>query len=95
MLASYLADIGMNMDLAANYWGIHVQCKLLYWSISNTLMKTNIPNKSGFVFHSKKLFTNVHYFVHLNLAVALFLGYIAFAAGITTATQYRVSTTAK
>ena len=31
--------------------------------------------------YSKALFTSVHYFVHLNLALALFLGYAVFVLG--------------
>ena len=31
---------------------------------------------------SKKLFTAVHNFVHLNLAIALFAGYLTFAVGV-------------
>lgn len=33
-------------------------------------------------FHSKKLFSAVHNFVHLNLAIALFVGYLIFAFGV-------------
>ena len=46
---------------------------------------------SFFSLHSKALFTSVHYFVHLNLAVALFLGYAVFVAGIDYGTRHRVS----
>ena len=31
---------------------------------------------------SKKLFVAVHNFVHLNLAIALFAGYLIFAVGV-------------
>ena len=31
---------------------------------------------------SKKLFSTVHNFVHLNLAIALFMGYMIFAVGV-------------
>ena len=36
------------------------------------------------LFHlcSKKLFSAVHKFVHLNLAIALFIGYFIFAVGV-------------
>ena len=43
------------------------------------------------VFHSKTLLTSVHYFVHLNLAVALFLGYAVFLVGTYYEMQHRVS----
>ena len=32
--------------------------------------------------HRKKLFTAVHNFVHLNLAISLFIGYLIFAVGV-------------
>ena len=38
----------------------------------------------------KELFTSVHYFVHLNLSIALMLGYILFVAGVDTAVAIRV-----
>ena len=31
---------------------------------------------------SKKLFSTVHNFVHLNMAIALFVGYLIFAVGV-------------
>ena len=36
----------------------------------------------GYVLCRKKLFSAIHYFVHLNLAISLLLGYIAFVTGI-------------
>ena len=39
----------------------------------------------------KELFKSVHYFIHLNLSIALLLGYVAFLAGIDTAVGNRVS----
>ena len=33
-------------------------------------------------FCSKKLFTAVHNFIHINLAIALFIGYLVFAVGV-------------
>ena len=40
----------------------------------------------------KELFKKVHHFIHLNLAIALFLGYVAFVAGVDTAIVNRVCT---
>lgn len=37
------------------------------------------------LFLRKELFRKVHNFVHLNLAIALLLGYVVFLAGIDTA----------
>ena len=34
---------------------------------------------------SKELFVKVHYFIHLNLSIALLLGYVVFLAGVDTA----------
>ena len=42
------------------------------------------------VFYSKKLFTAVHNFVHLNLAIALFIGYLVFAVGVELAKDNKV-----
>ena len=39
----------------------------------------------------RELFTKVHYFIHLNLSISLFLGYLTFIAGIEEATAYEVS----
>ena len=39
----------------------------------------------------KKLFTSVHYFIHLNLAISLCLGYVVFVAGVEPARANRVS----
>ena len=39
----------------------------------------------------KELFTKLHFFVHLNLAIALLLGYVVFIAGVDTAVVNRVS----
>ena len=39
----------------------------------------------------RELFTKVHYFIHLNLSITLFLGYLTFIAGIEEATAYEVS----
>ena len=39
---------------------------------------------------SKKLFSAVHNFVHLNLAVALFVGYLTFAVGVELAKDNKV-----
>ena len=36
------------------------------------------------------MFTSVHYFIHLNLAIALLLGYLVFLAGVDTAVGNRV-----
>ena len=41
---------------------------------------------------SKKLFTAVHNFVHLNLAIALFAGYLTFAVGVELAKDQEVRT---
>jgi len=38
----------------------------------------------------KKLFTSVHYFIHLNLAISLCLGYVVFVAGVEPARANRV-----
>jgi len=38
----------------------------------------------------KKLFKEVHNFVHLNLAIALFVGYLTFAIGVELATSNKV-----
>ena len=40
--------------------------------------------------YSKAMFTSVHYFIHLNLAIALLLGYVVFLAGVDTAVGNRV-----
>ena len=45
-----------------------------------------------FVSYSKKLFSAVHNFVHLNLAMSLFIGYLVFAVGIELASHDRVLT---
>ena len=45
-----------------------------------------------FVSYSKKLFSAVHNFVHLNLAISLFIGYLVFAVGIELAGHDRVLT---
>ncbi len=37
-----------------------------------------------------ELFTKVHYFVHLNLSIALLLGYVVFLAGVDTAIGNRI-----
>ena len=39
------------------------------------------------------MFTSVHYFIHLNLSIALLLGYAVFLAGVDTAIGNRVRTT--
>ena len=39
---------------------------------------------------SKKLFLAVHNFVHLNLATALFIGYLTFALGVELAHKHEV-----
>ena len=44
-----------------------------------------------FLNHSKKLFSAVHNFVHLNLAISLFIGYLVFAVGIELASHDKVS----
>ena len=36
------------------------------------------------------MFTSVHYFIHLNLSIALLLGYVVFLAGVDTAGGNRV-----
>ena len=38
-----------------------------------------------FNFGRKKLFTKVHFFIHLNLSIALLLSYVVFLAGVDTA----------
>ena len=40
--------------------------------------------------YSKKLFSAVHNFVHLNLAIALFIGYLTFAVGVELAHKHKV-----
>ena len=37
------------------------------------------------------MFNSVHYFIHLNLSIALLLGYVVFLAGVDTAIGNRVS----
>ena len=44
----------------------------------------------GFVLCRKKLFSSVHYFVHLNLAISLLLGYVVFMFGIELGTASKV-----
>ena len=44
------------------------------------------------VLYSKKLFAAVHNFVHLNLAIALFCGYLVFAVGVELANHEKVYT---
>ena len=41
----------------------------------------------------KKLFSAVHNFVHLNLAIALFVGYLVFTIGVELAAKNEVMTT--
>ena len=41
-------------------------------------------------FHRKKLFTTVHNFIHLNLSIALFLGYLVFGVGVELAAKNEV-----
>ena len=41
----------------------------------------------------KKLFSAVHNFVHLNLAIALFVGYLVFTVGVELATKNEVNGT--
>jgi hypothetical protein len=43
-----------------------------------------------FPFYRKGMFTSVHYFVHLNLCIALLMGYIIFLAGIDSAVKNRI-----
>ena len=43
--------------------------------------------------HRKKLFSAVHNFVHLNLAIALFCGYLVFAVGVELANHEKVQHT--
>ena len=45
-----------------------------------------------FLFLSKKLLLMVHYFIHLNLAISLFVGYLVFVIGIQTARHSMVCT---
>ena len=45
----------------------------------------------GFSHCRKKLFIAVHYFVHLNLALSLLLGYVVFMLGIELGTSSKVS----
>ena len=40
--------------------------------------------------HRKKLFSAVHNFVHLNLSIALFLGYLVFGVGVELAAKNEV-----
>ena len=61
-------------------------CMCVCMHVCDTLKKYIFFN----ILYSKKLYEQVHYFIHLNLALALFLGYVTFAAGITTATENRV-----
>ena len=42
-------------------------------------------------FFRKKLFSAIHYFVHLNLAISLLLGYLAFVLGIELGNSNKVS----
>ena len=44
----------------------------------------------GFVLCRKKLFSSVHNFVHLNLAISLLLGYVVFMFGIELGTGSKV-----
>ena len=44
----------------------------------------------GFVLCRKKLFSSVHYFVHLNLAISLLIGYVVFMFGIELGTGSKV-----
>ena len=39
----------------------------------------------------RKLFSAIHYFVHLNLAISLLLGYIVFVSGIEHARHNKVA----
>ena len=39
----------------------------------------------------KKLFSSVHYFVHLNLSLSLLLGYVVFMFGIELGTSSKAS----
>ena len=41
-------------------------------------------------FCSQQMFTSVHYFIHLNLSIALLLSYVVFLAGVDTAIGNRV-----
>ena len=40
--------------------------------------------------YSKQLFTAVHNFIHLNLSIALFVGYLTFALGLELANHEKV-----
>lgn len=48
-----------------------------------------LPFFSSFLFR-KKIFTSLHYFVHLNLSIALFLAYLVFAVGVEWAAKNEV-----
>ena len=41
-------------------------------------------------FYRKKLFSAVHNFIHLNLSIALFLGYLVFGVGVELAAKNEV-----
>ena len=62
-----------------------------FWFLGRFLTKVHIwVGLLSFPLPRKQLFTSVHYFIHLNLAIALFLGYATFVAGIEYATEHRV-----
>ena len=59
-----------------------------YTNVSNTSM----AGKHVFSYR-KSLFSAVHNFVHLNLAITLFIGYLVFAVGIELGARNKVSIT--
>ena len=58
-----------------------------YWKLCNWMSLMSLCT-----LYRKKLFEAVHNFVHLNLAIALFLGYLTFAVGVELATPNKVCT---
>ena len=77
-------------------------CSLLFSHGVRTIIHTSIwyyayreaecvPHLVNVCLGRKKLFSSVHYFVHLNLALSLLLGYVVFMFGIELGTSSKVS----
>ena len=48
-------------------------------------------DEPSLTYYSKQLFSAVHNFVHLNLAIALLVGYLVFAVGVELAHKNKVT----
>ena len=78
-------------DLPASYH--HLLLELWVCSVTpelHTVSMFLIMLNTKCHFHRKKLFSAVHNFVHLNLSIALLLGYLVFGVGVELAASNEV-----